>query len=54
MEMKFYLEGNQYYKEINITHNFIFSANGQSLAQMKEFDINTQTLYQLSQYLQVH
>ncbi|UJR10119.1 hypothetical protein I4U23_014342 [Adineta vaga] len=28
------------------------SANGQSLAQIKELDINTQTLYQLAQYIQ--
>jgi hypothetical protein len=32
---------------------FSFSVNNQSLAHMKDLDMNTQNVYQLAQYLQV-
>ncbi|CAF3523032.1 unnamed protein product [Rotaria sp. Silwood1] len=46
LEVKlFHADGNE---------GFTRNINGQSLLQMKELDINTQTLYQLSQYIQVN
>ena len=54
MAVKLYLAGKIDNQMRNKRSSLICSStNGQSLAQIKELDINTQTLYQLAQYIQV-